>query len=83
MTSFSASFCKIQIATILFLDAVGLGECASEVFWRHNQTDRKRGFFHTRLEKRLFDCILVKVFDELLESIRDRNLLKLFQRLDW
>ena len=83
MSSVSARSCEIDLASVLFQDAVSLSERASQVFWRHNQTDRKRGLFDTRLEKRLLHGVCVEVINVLLEAVRDRDLLELFQRFDW
>ena len=83
MPCFGASSREIDFTSVLFHDAISLSERASQVFWRHNQADRKRGFFDSRFDKRLNHGVCVEVIYVLLVAIRDRDLLELFERFDW
>ena len=78
----SPDSCEIDFASVLTHDALGLSERASQVFRRHNQADRKRGFSDARLQKRLLQGVGVEVVDVLLVATRDRDLLELLQRSD-
>ena len=74
--------CDVDLATVLFVDAIGLSQSAGQIFWRHDEAKRYCGFLDARLDQGRLSIALLKVNNVFLEAIRDVNLIPLGEGFD-